>query len=121
MVTSSGNLAKNISGSFAAGFQLTGVLSGSVSSTASFARLELEEHKGAGFKIQNSFNPLKIPTFESRSIIAHSTSSITSSKLDSSGGDIYINNNDGSLNFTFVSGSAGLETGFLFSKKVEQP
>ena len=121
LVTSSGNLAKNISGSFAAGFQLTGVLSGSVSSTASFARLELEEHKGAGFKIQNSFNPLKIPTFESRSIIAHSTSSITSSKLDSSGGDIYIIINDGSFNFTFVSGSAGLETGFLFSKKVEQP
>ena len=128
-ITSSLGFAADISASSEGGFEYDGLISGSSTSTASFAYVKVDDFTvnladNPQFTTMSQKETFVIPSHISKSYASARTAPTasdlisTSSYTDVLSGNIWINNSDGSLNFAYISGSQTSQSGYLFSKKI---
>ena len=128
-ITSSLGFAADISASSEGGFEYDGLISGSSTSTASFAYVKVDDFtvnlaNHPQFTTMSQKETFVVPSHISKSYASARTAPTasdlisTSSYTDVLSGNIWINNSDGSLNFAYISGSQTSQSGYLFSKKI---
>ena len=128
-ITSSLGFAADISASSEGGFEYDGLISGSSTSTASFAYVKVDDFtvnlaNHPQFTTMSQKETFVVPNHISKSYASARTAPTasdlisTSSYTDVLSGNIWINNSDGSLNFAYISGSQTSQSGYLFSKKI---
>ena len=128
-ITSSVGFAADISASSEGGFEYDGLISGSSTSTASFAYVKVNDFTvnladNPQFTTMSQKETFVVPNHTSKSYASARTAPTasdlisTSSYTDVLSGNIWINNSDGSLNFAYISGSQTSQSGYLFSKKI---
>ena len=128
-ITSSVGFAADISASSEGGFEYDGLISGSSTSTASFAYVKVNDFTvnladNPQFTTMSQKETFVVPNHTSKSYASDRTAPTasdlisTSSYTDVISGNIWINNSDGSLNFDYISGSQTSQSGYLFSKKI---